>query len=173
VQTVGVFLSNKKIIAIFALINVLIFVIAGVLWLFPIAGSLRSVTAGVRQMDRRYSAERIFFAEYEENKRELEEIRTSFLMYNEKLPVLVKISHMGERHRLGNSQFESVNMSVGHADEGRMYETRVNTEYSGAFEDIISFLHEFSESDGKIRSFSVFANENAVIRLRFSLFGGE
>ncbi|MCL2577210.1 MAG: hypothetical protein FWE27_04070 [Defluviitaleaceae bacterium] len=167
-------MSKLQIFAIFALINIVVVAFASAFWVRPVVGSLRGGMAGVRLLERRYAAERRFLAEYDANKRELEEILLAQLVlgYHEKIPALAEISRLDTLYGLENLEFGASQVSVGYLGENRLFETRVNVEYLGAFADIISFLHEISESDGKICSFSVLLEENARLRLEFSMFGG-
>ena len=160
-----------KIIAAFAILNIVIFFAVGMLWAFPIVGSLRDGRAELQMLERRYSSERGFLRDYENNLRELEEIRATTAVFSgdEKIPALAEFSRMSAEHGLENSEFAATAISVSGSE--RLSETRVSAEFSGAFSDMISFLHELTDSGGKVRS--LYVSENSRLRLEFSIFGGE
>ena len=165
-------MNKLQIVSIFVLINILIIIFAGVLWIFPIGRSLRNGLTGVRVLERRSAVERVFAEDFEENKREYEEVLSSRLVlgYDEKLPALAEISRIAALHNLENSEMGASQSMVSDFGVHRFYETRVKAEYRGALRDVISFLREFSQSDGKIHAFSIFSDENARLQVEFSMY---
>jgi len=170
-------MHSMKIVAIFLMINVAVLVLAGAFFVMPAAGDLRGGQASVHRLERRYAAERRFLADYEENLREIAEIRAESLVLRsyEKIPALAEISRMGAAYGLEGVEFSAAETSVGYMGAVRIFETRVRAEYTGSFADMVAFLQGFSESYGMVRSFSVTnaatRDGDSHLRLEFSLFG--
>ena len=168
-------------LAFFAMANLMVFILAGVVWVRPAVVSLQDGRANVRMLERRYAVERRHVAEFEENLRELELLSVSriVLSQGEKLPMLAGISHMGVWSGLENAEFTASEAAAGYFGSGgiRLVETRVQTEHVGCVQDVIFFLHELTDANGKIRSLTITTGvpraEGARLRLDFSLFGRE
>jgi hypothetical protein len=161
---------------VFAAFNLALFFFANMVFIAPVADSLRNARAAVRLQERIYSAELEYLASYEENLRELAEIKgmRRGLAYNEMLPALAEISELGAMYELSDMEFYSSGIARGDF----FYEMRVRAEYEGDFNDVIIFLRDFSvflETRGNTRSFSIFSSdimeEKTRLRMEFSLYG--
>lgn len=149
-------------------INAAIIVIVVAL-LVPVARSLGNNRNSVRLYERVYAAETRLLAEYEENRRELEEMRAGrgVMYYNEMLPALAEISALGAALGLSVLEFtvsESTAQYFG--NDTRFYEKRVRVVYEGELFYLLRILHELSG----VRT-SSFSLENDRLRIEFSLFG--
>ena len=170
----------SRYIVIAIIFNIALVIFAGIIFISPVIGSLKSGLASVRLQESRYSAERRLLVEYEDNLRELEEIRAGrrVLEKSEIIPLLAEISMLGTVFGLNSLDFTASEIAenvIGADEISRLYEMRVRMEYEGNFYDLISFLREFMGGYGNTRSFyfSDIMSETSKLRMEFSLFGSD
>ncbi|MDR0273469.1 MAG: hypothetical protein LBI27_09160 [Clostridiales bacterium] len=162
----------KRQLIIFVSFNLVVTVIAA-FFCAPTVGSLRNGRASVRMQERVFSAESGMLAELEVNLRELEEIRSGILHYNDMLPVLDEISGLVAAYELRGLELSTSEISDADFGDSVLYEMRVRAEYEGDFFNLVSFLRDFTGGYGNTRSFyfSDIMEESARLRLEFSLIG--
>jgi hypothetical protein len=133
-------------------------------YIFPVVNSMQSARVGARFLQRQYLAESVFFEEYEENRRGLEELWRArrILSAGEVFSVLADISGKYEEFGLCNLEF-----SVAEASSSQKH---VGAELTGDFFNLIEYI-KFIGEQTNVRSFCVsdIMNETVRLRIMFSL----
>lgn len=171
----GVLNTNLRLTVAFVLVNVVIIVLFGTLWLLPLFGSLRSGRASVGLLERRYAIERRHLADYEYNLARLGELDRSngVLPFEDIMPALGRISELAlgldRREFIAAPPIES---PVGTDGFGRFFETRVRVGYDGNLWDVLGYIYDLALSPAYIRSFllDIDEYEQGMVRVEFSVF---